>query len=111
MLPGNNVCGVGVAFGAKIGGIRMLDGKIDDRVEGLSLHHAIKKQRYLLFIIRANPIFSGFRVDIYSASWGPTDDGRTVEAPGHLAQEAIRDGISNVRLSIFMLLHMQWIFR
>jgi proprotein convertase subtilisin/kexin type 1 len=43
MLPNNNICGVGVAFGAKIGAIRMLDGRIDDRVEGVSLQYAIDK--------------------------------------------------------------------
>ena len=70
MKPNNHVCGVGVAYGAKIGmkyfllfiekqnlyyfflnyfflqkpgGIRMLDGKIDDRIEGESLKHALDK--------------------------------------------------------------------
>lgn len=28
-------------------------------------------------------------VDIYSASWGPNDDGKTVEGPGRLAQKAL----------------------
>ena len=37
------VCGVGVAHGARIGGIRMLDGDINDRLEGLSLQHALDK--------------------------------------------------------------------
>ena len=41
MTPNNSFCGVGVAYGAKIGAIRMLDGRIDDRVEGLSLQHAL----------------------------------------------------------------------
>lgn len=31
---GNNVCGVGVAFHSKIGGVRMLDGPVSDSVEG-----------------------------------------------------------------------------
>ena len=43
MIPNNSICGVGVAYGAKIGAIRMLDGRIDDRIEGLSLQHAIDK--------------------------------------------------------------------
>ena len=43
MIPNNEICGVGVAHGAKIGAVRMLDGRIDDRVEGLSLQHAINK--------------------------------------------------------------------
>ncbi len=47
MKANNHVCGVGVAHGAKIGGIRMLDGKINDRLEGLSLQHAIDKYELL----------------------------------------------------------------
>ena len=43
MIPNNTFCGVGVAYGAKIGAIRMLDGRIDDKVEGLSLKHALDK--------------------------------------------------------------------
>ena len=37
-----------------------------------------------------------FRVDIYTSSWGPTDDGKRVEGPGHLAQSAIEKGIKEV---------------
>ena len=36
----SQVCGVGVAHMAKIGGVRMLDGKINDHIEGMSLQHA-----------------------------------------------------------------------
>jgi len=36
----NTYCGVGVAFGAKVGGIRMLDGPVSDIVEGGSLSFA-----------------------------------------------------------------------
>ena len=31
-------------------------------------------------------------VDIYSASWGPDDDGRTVDGPARLAIEAFERG-------------------
>lgn len=51
---------------------------VNDRVEGTALGYAFDK------------------VDIYSASWGPNDDGKTVEGPGRLAQEAIERGISQV---------------
>ena len=51
---------------------------VNDRVEGTALRYAFDK------------------VDIYSASWGPNDDGKTVEGPGRLAQEAIERGISQV---------------
>eukprot|EP00095_Tigriopus_kingsejongensis_P012220 maker-scaffold528_size145933-snap-gene-0.25 protein:Tk12220 transcript:maker-scaffold528_size145933-snap-gene-0.25-mRNA-1 annotation:"prohormone convertase 1" len=79
MVANNQICGVGMAFNAKIGGIRMLDGKINDQIEGLSLQHAYDK------------------VDIFTASWGPSDDGKTVEAPGHLAQSALLKGVTKGR--------------
>lgn len=34
MTANNLKCGVGVAWGAKIGGVRMLDGRITDWIEG-----------------------------------------------------------------------------
>ncbi len=37
-----------------------------------------------------------YRVDIFTASWGPSDDGKTVEAPGKLAQKALEDGVTKV---------------
>ncbi|VVD01661.1 unnamed protein product [Leptidea sinapis] len=37
--------------------------------------------------------FASDKVDIYSASWGPNDDGRTVEGPGRLAYEALKRGV------------------
>ncbi|CAG9535619.1 unnamed protein product [Cercopithifilaria johnstoni] len=74
-IAGNVYCGVGVAFHAKIGGVRMLDGPVSDSVEAASLslnrHH----------------------IDIYSASWGPEDDGRTFDGPGPLAREAFYHGV------------------
>ena len=70
----NRQCGVGVAFNAKVGGIRMLDGDVTDAVEAASLS------------------FSPQHIDIYSSSWGPDDDGKTVDGPGPLAKKAFRDG-------------------
>ncbi len=37
-----------------------------------------------------------FRVDIFTASWGPSDDGKTVEAPGKMAQRALEEGVQKV---------------
>ena len=48
------------------GGVRVLDGKISDELEGRALSWALDK------------------VDIYSSSWGPDDDGKTVEGPGSI---------------------------
>ncbi|XP_036141691.1 neuroendocrine convertase 1 isoform X2 [Monomorium pharaonis] len=79
MEANNQKCGVGVAFEASIGGIKLLDGLVNDRVEGEAL---------------------GYRselIDIYTASWGPADDGKSLEAPGRLALEALERGITEGR--------------
>ncbi|XP_076656728.1 furin-like protease 1 isoform X1 [Halictus rubicundus] len=75
----NSICAVGVAFGAGIGGVRMLDGDVTDSVEARSLS--------------LNPQ----HIDIYSASWGPDDDGKTVDGPGELATRAFIEGITKGR--------------
>ena len=75
----NKDCGVGVAYDTSIGGIRMLDGPVTDSVEAHSLS--------------LNPQ----HIDIYSNSWGPNDDGRTMEGPGPLARKAFVDGITKGR--------------
>ncbi|GFU97864.1 hypothetical protein TNCV_1103732 [Trichonephila clavipes] len=53
----------------------MLDGDVTDAVEAQSLS--------------LNPE----HIDIYSASWGPDDDGKTVDGPGPLASTAFKEGI------------------
>uniref|UniRef100_A0A672TP58 Neuroendocrine convertase 1 n=1 Tax=Strigops habroptila TaxID=2489341 RepID=A0A672TP58_STRHB len=75
MQANNRKCGVGVAYNSKVGGIRMLDGIVTDAIEASSIG------------------FNPEHVDIYSASWGPNDDGKTVEGPGRLAQKAFEYGI------------------
>lgn len=47
-------------------------------------------------------------VDIYSASWGPNDDGQTVDGPGRLATEAMERGIREVS---FLGNHKSWRMR
>ena len=79
MVANNGFCGVGIAFNSKIGGIRMLDGRVTDRVEAQAI------------------AFNHTYVDIDSSSWGPNDDGRTLEAPGTLANEAFIKGITEGR--------------
>lgn len=56
----------------------MLDGIVTDEIESSSIG------------------FNMDHVDIYSASWGPNDDGKTVEGPGRLAQKAFENGIQKV---------------
>uniref|UniRef100_A0A665V3W9 Furin (paired basic amino acid cleaving enzyme) b n=1 Tax=Echeneis naucrates TaxID=173247 RepID=A0A665V3W9_ECHNA len=75
----NGVCGVGVAYNAKIGGVRMLDGEVTDMVEAHSLS--------------LNPQ----HIHIYSASWGPEDDGKSLDGPAKLAKEAFLQGITKGR--------------
>lgn len=58
----------------------MLDGAVTDAVEALS--------------IGLNP----GHIDIYSASWGPDDDGRTVDGPAKQAKAAFKKGIIQVGL-------------
>lgn len=79
MEANNHKCGVGVAHEAKIGGIKLLGNYISDRSEAQALQHAHKD------------------VDVYSASWGPTDDGRTVEGPGYMSAKALSIGIQEVK--------------
>uniref|UniRef100_A0A0N5BKX7 P/Homo B domain-containing protein n=1 Tax=Strongyloides papillosus TaxID=174720 RepID=A0A0N5BKX7_STREA len=78
-IAGNNQCGVGVAFKSKIGGVRMLDGPVSDSVEAASLS------------------LNQDHIDIYSASWGPEDDGKTFDGPGPKARQAFYRGIKKGR--------------
>lgn len=57
----------------------MLDGDVTDAVEARSLS------------------FNPNHIDVYSASWGPDDDGRTVDGPGELAAKAFENGITKGR--------------
>ncbi|XP_065165664.1 furin-like protease 1, isoforms 1/1-X/2 isoform X2 [Atheta coriaria] len=75
----NSICSLGVAHGAQVGGVRMLDGDVTDAVEARSLS--------------LNPQ----HIDIYSASWGPDDDGKTVDGPGELATRAFVEGVTKGR--------------
>lgn len=75
----NSVCAVGVAYHSRVGGVRMLDGDVTDAVEARSL--SLQSQY----------------IHIYSASWGPDDDGKTVDGPGELATRAFIDGVTRGR--------------
>lgn len=75
----NRVCGVGIAYNARIGGVRILDGAVTDALEGEALR------------------FNSDYIDIYSASWGPNDDGKTMEAPHKFAAESLKAGVQSGR--------------
>ena len=61
----------------------MLDGEVTDVVEAHSLS------------------FRPEHIDIYSSSWGPDDDGKTVDGPGPLAKVAFSEGITKVYLILW----------
>jgi len=76
----NGVCGTGVAYDSMVAGIRMLD------------------QPYMTDLIEANSMgHEPNLIDIYSASWGPTDDGRTVDGPRNATMRAIVRGVNEGR--------------
>lgn len=74
-VPNNSFCAVGVAYGSRIAGIRVLDGPLTDSMEATAFnkHYQIN--------------------DIYSCSWGPDDDGKTVDGPHHLGKIALQQGV------------------
>uniref|UniRef100_F6YWW9 P/Homo B domain-containing protein n=1 Tax=Ciona intestinalis TaxID=7719 RepID=F6YWW9_CIOIN len=80
-VANNGVCAIGIAFNAKIGdtGVRMLDGEVTDAVESASI--GLRPEH----------------VDIYSASWGPDDDGKTVDGPAKMAKLAFEHGVNQGR--------------
>ncbi|XP_039185737.1 proprotein convertase subtilisin/kexin type 7 [Crotalus tigris] len=74
-VSNNSFCAVGVAFGSRIAGIRVLDGPLTDSLEAVAFnkHYQIN--------------------DIYSCSWGPDDDGKTVDGPHQLGRAALQHGV------------------
>ncbi|KAK7757033.1 pheromone processing endoprotease [Diatrype stigma] len=78
----NDVCGVGVAYDSKIAGIRILSKLISDADEAIAMNYDYQHNQ------------------IYSCSWGPPDDGRSMEAPGILIKRAMLNGVQNGRDSL-----------
>ncbi|KAK6017063.1 hypothetical protein OSTOST_17448, partial [Ostertagia ostertagi] len=76
MAANNSKCGVGVAHHSRLGGLTVLAETqfLNDAIEGDAL------------------AYKSDRIDIYSVSWGPKDDGKAAERPGSLAQKAIEFG-------------------
>ncbi|KAL1637164.1 pheromone processing endoprotease [Neofusicoccum ribis] len=75
----NNACGVGVAWDSKISGVRILSGGITDADEALAMNYAMDKNQ------------------IYSCSWGPPDDGKSMDEPGILIKKAMVKGVQKGR--------------
>lgn len=61
-------------------------------------------QPFMTDIIEASSISHMPQViDIYSASWGPTDDGKTVDGPRELTLQAMADGVNKVLMGYMWL--------
>jgi kexin len=75
----NNVCGVGMAYDSKVAGLRILSKPISDEDEAVAINYHFQDNH------------------IYSCSWGPPDDGATMEAPGLLINRALVNGVQNGR--------------
>lgn len=75
----NDVCGVGVAYDSTVAGIRILSGPITAAEEAAALIYGLDVN------------------DIYSCSWGPTDDGRTLAEPETVVKKAMIKGVQEGR--------------
>jgi len=75
----NNVCGVGVAYDSKIAGLRILSKLISDADEAIAMNYDFQHN------------------EIYSCSWGPPDDGKSMDAPGILIRRAMLNAVQNGR--------------
>ncbi|KFH73648.1 hypothetical protein MVEG_00862 [Podila verticillata NRRL 6337] len=75
----NDLCGVGVAWDAKVAGIRILSGDITDVQEAEAINYGFDQTQ------------------IYSCSWGPSDDGKSMDGPNGILLEAFVNGVTNGR--------------
>lgn len=65
-------------------------------------------QPYMTDLIEANSMgHEPHKIDIYSASWGPTDDGKTVDGPRNATMRAIVRGVNevNIRIAKYIIFH------
>ena len=62
-------------------GIRILDGPVTDALEAKAL------------------MYQKDHIDVKSASWGPHDDGRTMEGPSPACKEALQKAVKTVSCS------------
>ncbi|KIK61415.1 hypothetical protein GYMLUDRAFT_225099 [Collybiopsis luxurians FD-317 M1] len=75
----NGVCGLGIAYHSRVAAVRILSGAITDADEAAALNQGYDE------------------VSIYSCSWGPTDDGRTMDGPDYIITKSIVNGINRGR--------------
>ncbi|KAL7675419.1 hypothetical protein ACOME3_001679 [Neoechinorhynchus agilis] len=77
----NSFCCVGVAYNARIGGIRLLDGIVTDAHEAMAFSFGLNESK----------------VDVFSGSWGPADNGAAVDGPNIGALKALELGVTQGR--------------
>ncbi|KAJ3716633.1 peptidase S8/S53 domain-containing protein [Lentinula raphanica] len=75
----NGVCGIGLAYHSRVAAVRILSGTITDVDEAAGLNQGFDE------------------VSIYSCSWGPPDDGRTMDGPDYIIRKAIVNGVNRGR--------------
>lgn len=76
---GNEYCGVGVAYDSKVAGIRILSAEITAEEEAAAMIYGLDVN------------------DIYSCSWGPPDNGRSMDVPDKIVRSAMLKGIQEGR--------------
>ena len=63
-------------------------------------------QPYMTDLIEANSMgHKPQNIHIYSASWGPTDDGKTVDGPRNATMRAIVKGVNEASHAHFTIQH------
>jgi subtilisin-like proprotein convertase family protein len=72
-------CGAGVAYNAQLAGLRLIGGPADDAMEADALGYENQQN------------------DIYTNSWGPSDSGTVLEAPGPLLEATFADSVVSGR--------------
>lgn len=75
----NDYCGLGVAYNAKVSGLRILSGELTADEEAAAMIYEMNEN------------------DIYSCSWGPTDNGKEMEKPSDLVSQAMEKGVKEGR--------------
>ncbi|KAI9355146.1 peptidase S8/S53 domain-containing protein [Zopfochytrium polystomum] len=75
----NDVCGIGIAFKARVSGVRILSGPLTEADEAAAINYDMQNNH------------------IYSCSWGPADNGMAMEGPPKIVADAVINGIVNGR--------------
>jgi subtilisin-like proprotein convertase family protein len=82
----NTTCGVGSAYRAGVAGIRLISNAEPDAVEAGALSYQ-----------NGIGVETSVSNDIYSNSWGPTDNGGVLDGPGSLTFAALANNTANGR--------------